>query len=627
MAALALVAAACLAAVDAPWAEYVGMTVRERVRAPKPHPRLLADADAFARLRADTNELARIGRDRVLFEAEQMRRFPLPTRQLEGRRLLTVSQRALSRILALAMAYRLEGDPRHAERALAEAEAVCAFRDWNPSHFLDTAEMTLAVAIAYDWLYDAMPPARRAKLRDGLLRHGLREPNGAPKTGGWARATNNWGPVCHAAMAAGAIAVMEDEPALAEKILVRTVLALPVPMRAYAPDGGYPEGPGFYWGYGTDFTALAIEAVERVCGEDFALCRRPGFRETTDYMDLMTGPTGIKFNYSDAGISPRQDLLARRTTQAGCWWLARRFGRPDALATFEIPLYRAHCADRVPLDPTPRRAFHRLFPLTLLWLQTPPAGTSATSAPLCRLLDGEVPVSVQRTGWDPEAWFVGLKGGSPSASHGHMDAGSFVLDAKGVRWAVDLGSEDYHRMESAGRDVWNRAQASGRWKLFRLGPAGHNVLRIDDGYQYVGGFARFAAFSDGPVSKAALDLCTLYPGVAHASRTGTLLPGGGYALEDAVEGLVPGAVVSWQMLTPARVKEANGNRLVLARRRPDREEVELALTVSDRHARWHAEDVSAAQGPDESPNPGLTRVYFTVMAPENGRVGYAVRFE
>lgn len=625
MAAVALLTAVC-AAAGAPWAEYVEMTVRERVRNPKPHPRLLADADDFARLRADTNELVRIGRERVLFEAEQMRRFPLPARQLEGRRLLAVSQRALSRILALAMAYRLGGDVRFAERALAEAEAVCAFRDWNPSHFLDTAEMALAVAVAYDWLYDAMPPERRAKIRDGLLRHGLREPNGAPKSGGWAKATNNWGPVCHAGLAAGAVAVMEDEPALAEKILVRAALALPAPMRSYAPDGGYPEGPGFYWGYATDFTAVAIEVLERACGEDFALCRQPGFRETVDYMDLMTGPSGLKFNYADAGISPRQDLLARRATQAGCWWLARRFGRPDALATFEIPLYRAHCADRTELAPTPRRAFQRLFPLTLLWLQpAPPA--ACTSAPLCRLLDGEVPVSVQRSGWDADAWFVGLKGGSPSASHGHMDAGSFVLDAKGVRWAVDLGSEDYHRMESAGRNLWSTAQKSDRWKMFRLGPAGHNILRVNESAQYVGGFARFASFSDGPVPKAALDLLTLYPGVSHASRTGTLLPGGGYVLEDAVEGLAPGSVVRWQMLTPARVKDARGNRLVLARRRPDREEAELVLTVSDRYARWEVEDVGAAQGPDESPNPGVTRVSFAVMAPEDGRVGYAVRFE
>ena len=625
MAALALAAAVCLG--DSPWPQYVEMTVRERVRSPKPHPRLLADADAFARLRAATNELARIGRERVLFEADQIRRFQPSMRKLEGRRMLTVSQRTLQRVLALAMAYRLTDDVRYASRAVVEAETVCAFRDWNPSHFLDTAEMTLAVAIAYDWLFDALTPAQRATLRDGLLRHGLRERNGAPKSGGWVGARNNWGPVCHAGLAAGAIAVMEDEPALAEKILVRAVATMPLPLKAYAPDGGHPEGPGFYWGYSTAFAGVLIDAVERVCGTDFGLCDLPGVRATTDYPDLMTGPSGLKFNYSDAGISPRQDLLARRTTDVAAWWLAKRFGRPDALVTFEIPCYRAHCADRVPLDPTPRRAFQRLFPLTLLWLQEPAADVRATTAPLCRLLDGEVPVAVQRTGWDRDAWYVGLKGGSPSAPHGHMDVGSFVLDAKGVRWACDLGSEDYHRMEQAGRNVWNGAQGGERWKIFRLGPASHNILRLNEGAQYVNGRARFVTFAAEPVAKAALDLSSVYPGVTHASRTGTLVPGGGYILEDAVEGLAKGAVVKWQMVTPARVKTNDHNRLVLAQKGPDGEEVELALTVSDRYARWTAESLDAAPAPDESPNPGLTRVSFGVLAPEDGRVGFSVRFE
>ena len=626
MMALALSAAACAGAND-PWAGYVEMTVRERVRQPKPHPRLLADADGFVRLRAATNGLARIGRERILFEADQMRRFPVSTRKLEGRRMLTVSQRVLSRILCLAMAYRLTDDVRYAERALAEAEAACGFRDWNPSHFLDTAEMTLAVAIAYDWLYDAMTPARREVLREGLLRNGLCERPGVPKTGGWVSAVNNWGPVCHAGLAAGAIAVMEDEPALAEKILVRAVTAMPAPLRAYAPDGGYPEGPGFYWGYATTFTAVLVDAVTRICGTDFGLCDLPGLRATVDYPDLMTGPSGLKFNYSDAGISPRQDLVARRATDACCWWLARKFGRPDALVQYEIPAYRAHCADRTPLEPTPRRAFQRLFPLTLLWLQEPPAGARESPTPLCRLLEGEVPVVVQRSGWDSGAWYVGLKGGSPSASHGHMDAGSFVLDAKGVRWACDLGSEDYHRMEAAGRNVWGRAQKSERWKILRLGPAGHGVLRINDGVQYVGGFARFATFTNEPVSKAGLDLSSLYPGVVHASRTGLLVPGGGYILEDCVEGLARGAVVRWQMITPARVVRAERNVLELAQKGPDREEVTLKVTVSDRFARWEAEPLDALLGPDESPNPGLTRVSFAVLAPESGSVDFAVRFE
>ncbi len=610
-----------------PWTDYVQMTVRERVRAPKPHPRLFADADVFARLRAETNELFKIGRDRVIFEADQMRRFPLPMRRLEGRRMLTISQRSLARITALSMAYQLTRDERYAARAIAEAEMVCAFKDWNPDHFLDTAEMTLAVAIAYDWLYDVMKPEQRAAIRKGLLKNGLREKNGAPKTGGWVNAANNWGQVCHAGLAAGVIAVMEDEPELAEKILVRAVTALPQPMKAFAPAGGFPEGPGFYWGYAMTFNALAIEAVERVCGTDFGLCDLPGFKASADYLDSLTGPMGLKFNYADAGISSRQDLLAKRETEACSWWLARRFNRPDTLVRFEIPRYRDYCADRTPLNPTPRRSFQRLFPFTLLWMQAPFSDVRAADEPLCRLVDGEVPVAVLRSGWYWSDWFVGLKGGSPQAPHGHMDSGSFVLDAKGCRWASDLGSEDYHRMESAGKNLWKMTQNSERWKVFRLGADSHNILRVNGGDLYAAGSAKFTSFTNEPMPKATFDLTSLYPGVTSATRTGTLLPGGGYVIDDRMTGLAPNAQVSWQMLTPARVKDIEKNCLVLAQKDPEGDEAELRLTISDKRATWEVRDVSTAQGVDESPNPGMMLVSFTQLANAEGVVDFAVRFE
>ena len=44
---------------------------------------------------------------------------------------------------------------------------------------------------------------------------------------------------------------------------------------------------------------------------------------------------------------------------------------------------------------------------------------------------------------DAKGWFVGFKAGSNGVNHSHLDVGSFVLEAKGVRWAVDLGPDDY----------------------------------------------------------------------------------------------------------------------------------------------------------------------------------------
>ena len=68
------------------------------------------------------------------------------------------SSTALSRAVLLASDNRLDD-------AVKELEAAAHFTNWNPRHFLDTAEMTHAFAIGYDWLYEAWTPAQRATLR------------------------------------------------------------------------------------------------------------------------------------------------------------------------------------------------------------------------------------------------------------------------------------------------------------------------------------------------------------------------------------------------------------------------------------------------------------------------------
>lgn len=59
-----------------------------------------------------------------------------------------------------------------------------------------------------------------------------------------------------------------------------------------------------------------------------------GFASQIDYLNAVTGPTGLFFNYSDCGES-------RRRPSAAMYYLARRFDRADALAAFETPLREA----------------------------------------------------------------------------------------------------------------------------------------------------------------------------------------------------------------------------------------------------------------------------------------------
>lgn len=114
-----------------------------------------------------------------------------------GRRLLDKSREALRRIFYLSYAWRTTADKKYADRAEKELLSIAAFNDWNPSHFLDVAEMTMAAAIGYDWLYNQLPQTSREAIKEAILKKGI-EPSLDPKYSGWLKATHNWNQVCNA---------------------------------------------------------------------------------------------------------------------------------------------------------------------------------------------------------------------------------------------------------------------------------------------------------------------------------------------------------------------------------------------------------------------------------------------
>lgn len=78
---------------------------------------------------------------------------------------------------------------------------------------------------------------------------------------------------------------------------------------------------------------------------------------------------------------------------------------------------------------------------------------------------GAQPQAVLRSSWnDKRATYVGIKAGSANNGHGHMDIGSFILEANGVRWAVDLGRDGYTlpRQHGLGGDLFLSSQESKR---------------------------------------------------------------------------------------------------------------------------------------------------------------------
>jgi hypothetical protein len=178
---------------------------------------------------------------------------------------------------------------------------------------------------------------------------------------------------------------------------------------------------------------------------------------------------------------------------------------------------------------------------------------------------GPVPIVVMRNTWDNEkATYIGLKGGSPGGPHGHMDGGSFVLDAAKVRWACDLGAEGYHRIESMGLNLWSAAQDSDRWKLFRLNNKSHNTLVIDDQPQIVRGFGMFMNITETPACTV-MDLTSLYAkDCKSAIRKVELSPEGVVTVTDELTGLKPGVKVVWGFTTQQKVEAYDDKSVTLA---------------------------------------------------------------
>ena len=124
------------------------------------HPRLLLKQGEEQRIHKSLSESVELQRvyNYMLDESDKLLTQPTLVYKKEGRRLLAVSREALRRIFYLSFVYRMTNDEKYRLRAEQEMIAVCSFQDWNPSHFLDTGEMTLAVSLGYDWLQLIIKP-------------------------------------------------------------------------------------------------------------------------------------------------------------------------------------------------------------------------------------------------------------------------------------------------------------------------------------------------------------------------------------------------------------------------------------------------------------------------------------
>lgn len=571
------------------------------------HPRLLFTASDFQRTRgwADTDSTVRKAYLSLRTRGDQILAKPPLAYTLDPtaeQRLLAVSRDALERISLLAALYRMDGEARHRDGALQALRTVAAFPDWHPSHFLDVAEMTLAVALGYDWLFQDLTPGMRDTLRSAIARHGLRPGMDAYRgkaNSWWVKTTNNWNQVCNAGLALGALAIAEDSSSLARSILDSALASIPTSMNSsYAPDGGYPEGVG-YWEYGTTYNVYLLAGLQSALGKTFGLLEAPGFSRTADYRLQMVGPTNLRYSYADQSIP---------NSFVGCmFWFAKTFQRP----------FHARAERATPGSPN-------IF--ALLWYDPVLADQPDAYALPLAVRYQNLDVVAMRSSWtDPNAWYVGFKGGDNKASHAHLDLGSFVLDHGNVRWAADLGSDNYGVPKYFQE---RNLQGGAHWQIYRTRTEGHNTLTISANPQVPLSFASqgiaskapLLGFQDDPADSWAIaDLTSGYQPIATDARTVTrahrgvrLWPAGQFLVQDEVVSSAPVEIV-WNLLTEAQVALQGGSATLSRKGKSMRLEILSPAGARFDTVTCHPPDTRTQAQKDagalaENPNNGVTKV-------------------
>ncbi len=219
---------------------------------------------------------------------------------------------------------------------------------------------------------------------------------------------------------------------------------------------------------------------------------------------------------------------------------------------------------------------------------------------LDRYFRGPVEIAVFRSAWnDPQALFVGVKAGYNQVNHGHLDLGNFELDALGVRWVRDLGSENYNLP-----GYWDGRRGGRRWSYYRLNSKSHNVPLLDGEDQDPLATSKFIKFESKKSSAFVLvELTSAYKkfankvtrGVAILENRRAVLVQDEFDIEKTCE-------LIWAMTTDAKIdiKEKDTAVLTLGGRKL------IARILSPSVAEFMVE--SAEQKPPQKTNKGVRRL-------------------
>lgn len=441
------------------------------------HPRLLFTESEEKEI------IQRIPRDSLLTdliellrkEADKLLDVPLikfPSKPVNvNNTMLNISRSHLYRIITLGMAYRIFKETIYAEKAIDHILNVCSYPTWNPSHFLDVAEMSTAVAIGYDWLYPVLTDSEReiiiSSLKEKALNLAVSEYS-EPGHNSWSTRETNWNTVCNAGMSLSVLAIAEefekDELHIPELVINHAVTHIPENLKTFKPDGVAYEGPG-YAQYTINYYSMLSKTLHDNIGNDKGLSEVPGIKNFGNSYYQTVSPNNRVFNFGDSSTD--------EVSKSPFYFFYSKILDQSHLATFYRELIKEVIDEKV-------RFPQSIFFLSIAWYDDREFNFTSEDKPLTILRSPVNPIAIfNRNASSPHSIYLIAKGGKPNETHQHLDMGSFIVENQGVRWFDDIGQDKYSLP-----GFWERYPTGRRWKYLRNSSFSHNVPIIDNKIQY-----------------------------------------------------------------------------------------------------------------------------------------------
>jgi hypothetical protein len=491
----------------------------------------------------------------------------------EIRGVVSEGSRAIYRMGLLAALHYGDGDLKWKERAVREAILLCDksnFRDWHPEESPAVSDMVIAVCLAYDWFRDGFNAQQAAEIRtfldqkgiDALVAHLNDEPvpetakgvsggqtaSKAPAKGkAKAPAKAEDAPVDQEKMAAAsalllaAICFADEDVNIAKKAASAGAKAFGEGIQRFAPAGVWPEGLANGDAV-MDYAAMVIQS-------------RP-----------QRGGQGSRAHHARRHSAVRRGTHASLSAPPAC---------PSILATMRRPVPPAPgwppgCADCMGTPASLRSTAGAKMAVSTSFFGSaghflyynPHAAGDGTADSLDYALPGGF-VATSRSGWEKTDYFIAVKGGENEDHTAQLDIGSFVLEAGGQRWGLELGGEGE---KVAGYEAKPGADRTKRFAHYLAGTAGQNTLMLDDNQDLEARAGVLLGASTPELGVAVIDMTKAYSKDAKDVHRGVMVVRGAtpyLLIQDDLQ-VKTSKTLTWSMQTDAEIA-ANGTSAKLTK--------------------------------------------------------------